>query len=85
MTNLRRLLTRKPGVTPTDGQVPVYDAATDHHRYEGMTGGSTLHEDLTDVAADQHHTRYTDAEAIAAVGTAASSPALKVYLYQNFK
>ena len=30
-----------------------------------------LHEELTDVAADQHHARYTDAEAVAAVAATA--------------
>ncbi len=28
-----------------------------------------LHASLTDVSADQHHTRYTDAEAVAVIGT----------------
>ena len=28
-----------------------------------------LHDDLTDVVSDQHHTRYADSEAVAAVGT----------------
>jgi hypothetical protein len=49
---------------PTDAK----DAATKGY-VDAIPVFSGLHADLTDVTADQHHTRYTDAEAVAAVGT----------------
>jgi hypothetical protein len=50
-------------IDPSDAQ----DAATKAY-VDAVPVFSALHADLTDVAPDQHHAKYTDAEAIAAVG-----------------
>lgn len=41
----------------------------DLHDHSGGDGAAISHADLIGVSASQHHVRYTDAEAIAAVGT----------------
>ena len=56
--NIEQLISSSRAVTPEDPLLAVFKSLN----------GTTSHEDLANVLPNQHHTRYSNAEAVAAVG-----------------
>ena len=63
---VRKVVSTKEG---TITHTPSNDNDIANKKYVDDNEFSKLHTDLTDVSASQHHTKYTDTEAVTAVST----------------